>query len=163
MMTIDGRVKLIDFGLAENMSSGPKIGILGSPFWLPPEMVKLEPHHFSADIWSAGISLLELINGEPPNRKNALLAVYVAGTKGIQPPYFVKAKARTRQVPLSSTCEHFISVCLQRDPDKRPSAKELLNHPFMKNSCEIRDMKRVLSNVFLRHALVDSGLFGVSM
>ncbi len=60
MLTIDGQVKLIDFGLCCDMSEGEQEHMLGSPFWIPPEMVRREPHGMAADVWSFGICTLEV-------------------------------------------------------------------------------------------------------
>lgn len=52
MMSIKGEIKLIDFGLCADFSEGPRVKMLGSPYWIPPEMVWEMPHSYSADIWS---------------------------------------------------------------------------------------------------------------
>ena len=67
MLTREGEVKLIDFGLAETTENGWVIDILGSPFWIAPEMIQLKPHGAPVDIWAFAISILEVINGRPPH------------------------------------------------------------------------------------------------
>lgn len=86
MMTVTGDIKLIDFGLVADVKKGISTmrGILGTTFWIPPEMIRGEPHSYPADIWSTGICLLELCHGYPPNRDNKLRALFLAGA-GVSP------------------------------------------------------------------------------
>ena len=107
-------MKLIDFGLAEITENGWVIDVLGSPFWIAPEMIQLKPHGPPVDIWAFAISILEVlflffyyfcgfcekkikcerisfsfeqvINGHPPHEENALCALYYAGTIGVAKP-----------------------------------------------------------------------------
>lgn len=76
MLSIKGEVKLIDFGLCVDISSGKKTAMVGSPFWMPPEMIRRLPHGAKVDIWSLGICLVELANGCPPNVKSSLKVNY---------------------------------------------------------------------------------------
>ena len=102
-------MKLIDFGLAETMEKAWVIDVLGSPFWIAPEMIQLKPHGPPVDIWAFAISILEVffpslslsppsqftllsllyyqvINGHPPHEENALCALYYTGTVGVPKP-----------------------------------------------------------------------------
>ena len=63
-----------DFGLTRDLSDLAQTHMVGSPYWMPPEMIKKEPHGLPVDIWSSGICTLELMNGKPPNRDNSLKA-----------------------------------------------------------------------------------------
>jgi serine/threonine protein kinase len=119
MLTKEGDVKLIDFGLAETTEAGWVIDVLGSPFWIAPEMIQLKPHGPPVDIWAFAISILEVINGHPPHEENALCALYYCGTVGVPKPI---------EYPQSWSKEiaDFMSKALIVDPEKRPSAKELL-------------------------------------
>jgi serine/threonine protein kinase len=60
MLTVRGGVKLIDFGLSLDASQGPTIQMCGSPFWMPPEMIRGEHHLYEADVWSFAICMLEV-------------------------------------------------------------------------------------------------------
>lgn len=66
MIGSKGEVKLIDFGFCCSVAKGSVCGMVGSPFWMPPEMIKRQPYGLSADIWSFGICLMELANQYPP-------------------------------------------------------------------------------------------------
>jgi hypothetical protein len=119
MLTKEGEVKLIDFGLAETTENGWVIDILGSPFWIAPEMIQLKPHGPPVDIWAFAISILEVINGRPPHDENALCALYFAGTTGVPKPIENPAN-------WSKDITDFVTKALVMDPEKRPTAKELL-------------------------------------
>jgi serine/threonine protein kinase len=123
MLTKDGEVKLIDFGLAETTENGWVIDVLGSPFWIAPEMIQLRPHGPPVDIWAFAISILEVINGHPPHEENALCALFYAGTIGV-------AKPIENPTVWSKDIADFMSKALVVDPEKRPMAKELLQVGF---------------------------------
>lgn len=151
MMTVKGEVKLIDFGLAEDISEGGRVTMCGSPFWMAPEMVKLRRHSTPADIWGAAISLLELANQEPPTMDDPVLALYKTATSGCT-NYF-KTPERW-----SDVFHEFLGLCLKRDPSKRATAAELLSHPFLKKACPQKEMREVFETVFLRDTLRNAGL-----
>jgi len=134
MLTKEGEVKLIDFGLAETTENGWVIDILGSPFWIAPEMIQLKPHGPPVDIWAFAISILEVINGRPPHDENALCALYFAGTSGVPKPI-------ENPPNWSKDITDFVTKALVMDPEKRPTAKELLQHPFLNIACTQKEMK----------------------
>jgi serine/threonine protein kinase len=67
---------LVDFGLCSDVSQGEVVHMVGSPFWMPPEMIRRDPHGLPVDIWSLGVCLMELANGHPPNRKSSIKVQY---------------------------------------------------------------------------------------
>ena len=115
MLTVDGQVKLIDFGLCCDMSSGPKNHMVGSPYWMPPEMIKREPHGLLVDVWSFGICVLELANGSIPNRHSAVYAMFQASTRGFPKPF--------ESSSWSPLFREFIAGALTVDQTKRLDAK----------------------------------------
>ena len=83
MLTVEGGIKLIDFGLALDMTNGPRVQMVGSPLWMAPEMIQGKPHSFGVDIWSFTVCMLELANQKPPNASNIKRAMFFAATKGM--------------------------------------------------------------------------------
>jgi len=104
---------------------------------MPPEMILGHPHTFNVDIWSLGISLLELANGEPPNRDNSLKAMSQIAINGIPKPLKDPAK-------WSPQFQDFIIRTLKSDPNERPSAVELLAHEFLQMGCSLASLAELL-------------------
>eukprot|EP01127_Copromyxa_protea_P023181 TRINITY_DN8614_c0_g1_i3.p1 TRINITY_DN8614_c0_g1~~TRINITY_DN8614_c0_g1_i3.p1 ORF type:complete len:419 (+),score=61.73 TRINITY_DN8614_c0_g1_i3:82-1338(+) len=134
MFSLNGNVKIIDFSLMTDFSQGPLVHMVGSPWWMSPEMIKGEPHTLSTDLWSFGILLLEMINGQPPYRKSSVKAMFVAGTIGY--PLIPLSKRQRWSTELSS----FLEACLQVDPEKRWTAAKLRTHKWLKNPPKKRAM-----------------------
>mmetsp|Transcript_9976 Transcript_9976/g.28048 ORF Transcript_9976/g.28048 Transcript_9976/m.28048 type:complete len:487 (+) Transcript_9976:59-1519(+) len=155
MMTVHGDVKLIDFGLAASTAEGPLVQMCGSPYWLSPEMIRMDPHDIPTDIWSFAISLMEMINGHPPNYSNALHLMYTTGTLSYELSHHLPASQCEKW---SDSLKDFASRCLVPDPEKRDSAGELLQHDFLSIACDKKQMRTVLERIFVTAALMDTGL-----
>jgi hypothetical protein len=138
MLSTLGDVKLIDFGLCRDCSRSPGISMLGSPFFISPEMIRYEPHSTPTDIWSFAISLLEMVNGHPPNHNNAVRAMFVTATVGVD----------LSQWTFSAALTDFLAQCLQRDPLRRAAAPALRKHAFLRKACDRADMQRLLRTIF---------------
>ncbi|KAJ4775514.1 protein kinase family protein [Rhynchospora pubera] len=119
----NGRVKLSDFGLAKQLDALVTNSFRGTPYWMAPEVVLVKPYGPPADIWSLGCTVLEMLTGDLPypglERQQALFKI----GKGERPPI---------PTTLSNAARDFIDRCLQVDPEKRPSATDLLKHPFVR-------------------------------
>jgi len=148
MMSISGHIKLIDFGLCADFSDGPRKKILGSPFWIPPEMIKHKPHSFPADLWSLGVCLLELYLMGPPHAISNLKCMFKVATEGLMPI-----------VPnlCSDSAKNFLGHCLQVDPAQRATASKLLEHPWVNQSNLNHGLIDILRKIFLTHSLGDLG------
>ena len=112
-------------GSPERGASGGSAGVAGSAFWMAPEVVRRHKDvGAEADIWSLGCVVLEMATGEPPwsGCGGQAQAIYkIASTKEL--PAFPE--------PFDDLAEDFVRMCLRRDPGERPSAAELLTHPFV--------------------------------
>ncbi|KAL2968833.1 hypothetical protein AAZX31_15G046900 [Glycine max] len=125
LVDANGSVKLADFGLAKATKSNDVKSIGGSPYWMAPEVVKLRKHGYglAADIWSLGCTVLEMLTCQPPySHLGKMEALSLIG-KGHPPPL---------PESLSTDARDFILKCLQVNPNKRPTAAQLLDHPFLK-------------------------------
>eukprot|EP01127_Copromyxa_protea_P008831 TRINITY_DN2036_c0_g2_i1.p1 TRINITY_DN2036_c0_g2~~TRINITY_DN2036_c0_g2_i1.p1 ORF type:complete len:380 (+),score=82.88 TRINITY_DN2036_c0_g2_i1:64-1203(+) len=142
----DGSVKIIDFGLCSDISGGELVHRVGSPFWLPPEMINHELHGLPVDVWSFGICCMEMVNGHPPHHRSALRAMFVAATKGYEEP------VEDPSAWSSETCD-FIGWCVKKDPKQRWTVAQLLEHAFVKKKTNQREMSKVFTKVFSQEDL----------
>ncbi|XP_053608487.1 serine/threonine-protein kinase PAK mbt [Plodia interpunctella] len=129
LMTADGRVKLSDFGFCAQVSQElPKRkSLVGTPYWMSPEVISRLPYGPEVDVWSLGIMVIEMVDGEPPFFN--------------EPP--LQAMRRIRDMPpprprCAARCPadlmSFIECALVRDPLQRQPAARLLLHPFLRRA-----------------------------
>jgi serine/threonine-protein kinase 24/25/MST4 len=90
---------------------------------MAPEVMRQDKHDCSADIWSLGITCIELVKGRPPNSN--MNALQVVMKVPMNPP------PKLEDAEFSAEFKTFIAACLQKVPELRPSVKELLQHPFL--------------------------------
>ncbi|XP_040837131.1 serine/threonine-protein kinase PAK 5 [Ochotona curzoniae] len=127
LLTSDGRIKLSDFGFCAQVSKEvPKRkSLVGTPYWMAPEVISRLPYGTEVDIWSLGIMVIEMIDGEPPYFN--------------EPPLQAMRRIRDSLPPrvkdlhkISSVLRGFLDLMLVREPSQRATAQELLGHPFLK-------------------------------
>jgi len=131
LLTSEGKAKLADFGVSAKLvhTLQKKNTIVGSPYWMAPEVISVQKgkgdgYDFKADIWSLAITAIELAEGKPPLFDIASLRVIFLIPA--RPPPTLQDQSKW-----SSEFNDFLSICLQKDPAKRPSASSLLAHPFV--------------------------------
>lgn len=132
-MTEDGKVKLIDFGVSAVLASRSekRNTLIGTPYWMAPEIISNKngkaPYDERVDIWSLGITCIELAEREPPlsevHPMRALMQIPIR-----DPPRLANTKKWSKDF------QDFIADCLIKDPKHRQNATELLQHPFIANA-----------------------------
>lgn len=128
LLSSDGRVKLTDFGFVAQVSADlqKRKSLVGTPYWMAPEVISRLPYGTEVDIWSLGIMIIEMIDGEPPYFDQPPLQA-MRFIRDMPPPRFKDSMHR-----VSPRLQGFLDRMLVRDPTQRATAAELLEHPFIR-------------------------------
>lgn len=130
LIDLEGNVKLGDFGFAVNLTveKDKRKSVVGTPYWMAPELIKSQKYDGKVDIWSLGITAIEMAEGDPPfiDEKpfRALLLITVS-----PPPTLAKRNKWSREF------RHFLRKAMVIEPSRRASADQLLLHPFILKAC----------------------------
>ena len=141
LLTDNAVAKLADFGVSvqlDNTMSKRKT-VIGTPFWMAPEVLQETSYNWKADIWSLGITAIELADGYPPySNIHPLRAIIMIPNR--PPPHLADESKWSKEFV------DFVAQCLTKDPNQRPSAQQLLEHPFVAATVEKLRHSRGSSN-----------------
>lgn len=123
LTTKEGLVKLADFGVATRKDNGlHESSVVGTPYWMAPEVIELSGATTASDIWSLGCTVIELLDGKPPYHKLQPMPALFRIVNDDHPPLPEGASPAVRD---------FLMQCFQKDPNLRVSARKLLKHPWI--------------------------------
>ncbi|XP_005187713.1 serine/threonine-protein kinase hippo-like [Musca domestica] len=150
LLNTEGYAKLADFGVAGQLTDtmAKRNTVIGTPFWMAPEVIEEIGYDCVADIWSLGITALEMAEGKPPYGDiHPMRAIFMIPQK--PPPSFREPDR------WSTEFIDFVSLCLVKNPEERATASDLLEHEFIRNAkhrsilktmieetCAIREQQR---------------------
>lgn len=130
LLSLQGDIKLSDFGFSTQLreASEKRTSVVGTPYWMAPELIKGHCYDAKVDIWSLGIAAIEMADGDPPYLDvpplRALFLITTESSPSLKEPE-----------KWSTGFLEFLASCLCQDPASRPTAKQLLEHPFLKKAC----------------------------
>ncbi|KAL3238389.1 Serine/threonine-protein kinase CLA4 [Nakaseomyces bracarensis] len=135
MLDANGAVKLTDFGFCAKMSndSDKRDTIVGTPYWMAPEIIKKKSYDTKVDIWSLGIMIIEMLEGEPPYiNEDPLRALYLIASNGS--PRLKDADS------VSVVLKRLLGICLVVEVQYRASAAEITEHKFIEKACPVEEI-----------------------
>ncbi|XP_074467178.1 serine/threonine-protein kinase 10 [Sebastes fasciatus] len=145
LLMLDGDIKLADFGVsAKNTKTlQRRDSFIGTPYWMAPEVVMCEtmkdaPYDYKADVWSLGITLIELAQIEPPHHELNPMRVLLKIAKS-EPPTLEQPHKWSQEF------KDFLKTALDKNPDTRPTVGQLHEHPFVKSVTSNRPLRELVA------------------
>jgi len=135
LINLKGDIKLADFGYCAQLTEDitKRTSVVGTPYWMAPELIKGMEYGVGVDVWSLGIAAIEMAEGDPPYLDfPPLRALFLIATHG--------APSLKEPGQWSSVFKDFLGRCLEVDTAKRATTHELLEHPFLKLACPTRTL-----------------------
>ncbi|AOA64264.1 signal transducing kinase of the PAK family [Komagataella phaffii CBS 7435] len=135
LLSLSGEIKITDFGFCAQIKEYnlKRTTMVGTPYWMAPEVVSRKEYGPKVDLWSLGIMVIEMIEGEPPYLNEtplrALFLITTNGTPKLEEPDI-----------LSGGLKSFLQSCLEVNPERRADAIQLLQHPFILNADPISSL-----------------------
>ncbi|EME26468.1 serine/threonine protein kinase isoform 1 [Galdieria sulphuraria] len=140
LLSKSGVAKLVDFGVSQQLSKTMqrRNTFVGTPYWMAPEVIAASYYDEKADIWSLGITILELACGKPPwFQVHPMKALFLISEED---PPILKGN-------FSSDLKDFVSHCLHKEPEERWDAIRLLKHPFLKAAADYNEISELLQGI----------------
>jgi len=140
LLTEFGHIKLADFGVSAELNNtvAARQTMTGTPFWMAPEVIKESHYNGRADVWSLGITIIEMAEGTPPHANlNPMNAVFIIPDK--PPPTLADPDSWSPEMM------SFLKACLQKVPSQRMDSTQLANHPFIRQ--EVMELERINGGV----------------
>lgn len=147
LLNMEGNIKMTDFGFCAQINelNLKRTTMVGTPYWMAPEVVSRKEYGPKVDIWSLGIMAIEMIEGEPPYlNETPLRALYLIATNGT--PTLKEPQA------LSYEMKKFLALCLQVDPQKRANAQQLLQDRFILESDNVSSLAPLVKIATMKKA-----------
>nr|CDP25270.1 Putative cell division control protein [Podospora anserina S mat+] len=116
---------LADFGVSTSQfmtGNDKEAQVVGTPYWMAPEIIQLSGATSASDIWSVGCTVIELLQGKPPYHNLAAMPALFAIVNDDHPPL---------PEGVSPVARDFLMACFQKDPNLRVTAKKLMKHPWI--------------------------------
>jgi len=139
LMNLQGEIKIADFGFAAQLTQERqrRKTVGGTPYWMAPEVIRGTEYTPKVDIWSLGIMLIEMMQGEPPYIDHLpLKALFLINTKGIP-------KIHNESL-WSKNLIQFHNSCLEAEYENRPTADQALQFIFLEETCEPQELTKVI-------------------
>ncbi|XP_078121350.1 serine/threonine-protein kinase 10 [Sander vitreus] len=145
LLMLDGDIKLADFGVsAKNTKTlQRRDSFIGTPYWMAPEVVMCEtmkdaPYDYKADVWSLGITLIELAQIEPPHHELNPMRVLLKIAKS-EPPTLEQPHKWSQEF------KDFLKKALDKNPETRPTVAQLTEHPFVRSVTSNRPLRELVA------------------